>query len=192
MILIIDNYDSFTYNLLQSIGKLGMAVQVVRNNTITIKEIQKLAPKCIIISPGPGSPNESGISTEVINLFAHTIPILGVCLGHQIIAQISGAQITRAPVPIHGKTSLIYHNSQGLFRNIANPFVATRYHSLAIQPLSLPVNLVATAWTDQGIIMACQHKEYPLLQGIQFHPESLWTIQGVNILLNFLESDCLI
>ena len=189
MILIIDNYDSFTYNLVQCIGELGLTVKVIRNNITKIQDIQALSPKAIIISPGPGSPNESGICMEIINLFSPTIPILGVCLGHQIIAQMSGANIVRAPVPIHGKTSLIYHNNKGLFENIANPFTATRYHSLAIEPMKLPKNLIATAWSEQGIIMGCEDKRYPLLTGIQFHPESLWTAEGKNILLNFLKSN---
>ena len=189
MILIIDNYDSFTYNLVQYIGELGLTVKVVRNNLTNIQKIKDLSPKAIIISPGPGSPDESGICMEIINLFSPTIPILGVCLGHQIIAQMSGANIVRAPVPIHGKTSLIYHNNKGLFENITNPFPATRYHSLAIEPVNLPKNLIATAWSDQGIIMGCEDKRYPSLTGIQFHPESLWTAEGKNLLLNFLGSN---
>ena len=189
MILIIDNYDSFTYNLVQCIGELGLRVKVLRNNMVSIQDIKALSPKSIIISPGPGSPDESGICMEIINLFSTTIPILGVCLGHQIIAQMSGANIVRAPVPIHGKTSLIYHNSKGLFRNITNPFPATRYHSLAVEPINIPYSLITTAWSDQGIIMGCEDTRYPLLTGIQFHPESLWTTEGKNILLNFLQLD---
>nr|YP_009628542.1 anthranilate synthase component II [Acrochaetium secundatum]QBX88325.1 anthranilate synthase component II [Acrochaetium secundatum] len=189
MILIIDNYDSFTYNLVQYIGELGLKVKVVRNNIVSLQEIQTLSPKSIIISPGPGSPGQSGICIEVIKLFSAKVPILGVCLGHQIIAQMSGANIVRAPVPIHGKTSLIYHNGKGLFKNITNPFTATRYHSLAIEPVNLPYNLITTAWSDQGVIMGCGDTRYPLLTGIQFHPESLWTTEGKNILLNFLKLD---
>lgn len=186
MILIIDNYDSFTYNLVQCIGELGFHMKVVRNNSITISEIQYLSPSAIIISPGPGSPDESGISLEVISVFSKTVPILGVCLGHQSIAKILGAQIVRAPIPIHGKTSLIYHDNKGLFYNITNPFVATRYHSLTIYPCDIPDNLVVTAWSEKGVIMGCEDKRYPLLKGIQFHPESLWTMEGRQIVLNFL------
>jgi anthranilate synthase component II len=186
MILVIDNYDSFTYNLVQCIGELDLQVKVVRNNNITINEIKDISPSSIIISPGPGSPDKSGISLEVIRIFSQTIPILGVCLGHQSIAKIFGAQIMKSPIPIHGKTSLIYHDNKGLFSDIINPFIATRYHSLTICPNGIPDNLVITAWSDRGVIMACKHKKYPFLQGIQFHPESLWTMEGKKILLNFL------
>jgi len=188
MILVIDNYDSFTYNLVQCIGELGLQFKVVRNNEITVDEIKYLSPSSIVISPGPGSPSESGISLEVIKIFSSSIPILGVCLGHQSIAHIFGAQIMRAQVPVHGKTSLIYHDNKGLFSGIVNPFIATRYHSLTICPDNIPPNLVVTAWSERGVIMACRHKRYPLLQGIQFHPESLWTMEGQTILINFLRT----
>jgi anthranilate synthase component II len=186
VILIIDNYDSFTYNLVQYVGDLGFISRVVRNDSFTLEEVRLLNPSHIIISPGPGLPNSSGISLSIIKYFPKSIPILGVCLGHQSIGLIYGANINHAPIPIHGKTSLVYHNKKGLFSSIVNPFIATRYHSLIIDNCNLPPQLTITAWTDDGLIMACGHKLYPLLQGIQFHPESLWTVQGKRILQNFL------
>jgi anthranilate synthase component II len=186
VILIIDNYDSFTYNIVQYVGDLGFISKVVRNDFFTIKQVKKLSPSHIIISPGPGLPHTSGISLNIIKHFAENIPILGICLGHQSIGLIYGANIIHSSWPVHGKTSLIYHNRQGLFSNINKPFVATRYHSLIISHYNLPEQLKITAWTDNGIIMACEHKVYPLLKGIQFHPESLWTTQGKKILQNFL------
>ena len=145
-----------------------------------------LKPSAIIISPGPGSPYDAGISLNIIELLASNIPILGVCLGHQSIGHLFGGKIVRASLPVHGKTSLIYHDSKDLFATVANPLVATRYHSLIIDDQLLDQNLIITAWTDQGIIMGCKHKQYPLVHGIQFHPESLWTIEGKTILNNFL------
>jgi anthranilate synthase/aminodeoxychorismate synthase-like glutamine amidotransferase len=186
VILIIDNYDSFTYNLVQYVGDLGFISKVVRNDFFTIEQVKKLSPSHIIISPGPGLPYTAGISLPVIKYFAKNIPILGVCLGHQSIGLIYGAHIVHSPLPIHGKISLIYHNNEGLFFNMAKPFFATRYHSLIISQYNLPEQLKITAWTDDGLIMACEHKTYPLLKGIQFHPESLWTTQGKKILQNFL------
>jgi anthranilate synthase component II len=186
VILIIDNYDSFTYNIVQYVGDLGFISKVVRNDFFTIKHVKELSPSHIIISPGPGLPHTSGISLNIIKHFAENIPILGICLGHQSIGLIYGANIIHSSWPVHGKTSLIYHNRQGLFSNINKPFVATRYHSLIISHYNLPEQLKITAWTDNGIIMACEHKVYPLLKGIQFHPESLWTTQGKKILQNFL------
>nr|SCW22887.1 Anthranilate synthase component II [Nemalion sp. H.1444] len=187
MILIIDNYDSFTYNLEQVIGEFGISTQVVRNDMISIEEVLDLSPASIIISPGPGSPLDSGVSMDLIKALASQIPILGVCLGHQAIASIFGCDIIHSPEPIHGKTSLIYHDSKGLFDHISNPFTGTRYHSLTINSLSISDQILATAWTDSGTIMACQHKYFPKLQGIQFHPESLWTNQGKQLLYNFVE-----
>jgi anthranilate synthase component II len=187
VILIIDNYDSFTYNLVQCIGNLGFEVNVARNNTISLEEVESFSPQAIIISPGPGTPNNSGVSLDIIKAFSKKIPILGVCLGHQSIGQFFGASIIHAPKPIHGKTSLIYHDSKGLFANISNPFIATRYHSLIVKQINIPLELAITAWTDRGIIMGCYHKNYPMLSGIQFHPESLWTTEGKQILSNFLE-----
>lgn len=187
MILIIDNYDSFTYNLVQYLGECGTEVKVIRNNLVTSQQINKLKPEAIIISPGPGSPGDSGASLEIIKHFAHIFPILGVCLGHQAIGHIYGASIVHAPLPIHGKTSLVYHNSKGLFANISNPFVAARYHSLIIDQREIPSQLSITAWSNKGVIMGCSHKDYPMLEGIQFHPESLWTIEGKQIVKNFVE-----
>jgi anthranilate synthase/aminodeoxychorismate synthase-like glutamine amidotransferase len=186
VILIIDNYDSFTYNLVQYVGDLGFISKVLRNDCCTIKQVKNISPSHIIISPGPGSPHTAGISLLIIKYFAKNIPVLGVCLGHQSIGLIYGANIIHSPLPVHGKTSLIYHNSQSLFFNITKPFFATRYHSLIIDHNNLPEQLKITAWTDNGIIMACEHKIYPFLKGIQFHPESLWTTQGKKILQNFL------
>lgn len=186
MIVIIDNYDSFTHNLVQYSGELGYKVQVLRNDNTSIKEIQRLNPTHIIISPGPGSPKEAGISLNVISSFASSIPILGVCLGHQSIGEIYGGKITKLKIPIHGKTSWIYHQKQSIFHNVPNPFKAIRYHSLIINRNNLPECLKITALTEDGIIMGCEHKDYSNLQGIQFHPESLWTEQGQTILKNFL------
>nr|YP_010873080.1 Anthranilate synthase component II [Nemalion vermiculare]WGV34385.1 Anthranilate synthase component II [Nemalion vermiculare] len=187
MILIIDNYDSFTYNLEQAIGEFGISTRVVRNDMISVDEVSDMSPRSIIISPGPGSPSDSGVSLDLIQRLAHRVPILGVCLGHQAIASMFGCDIVHSPEPIHGKTSLIYHDSKGLFDCVPNPFIGTRYHSLTINPLDISENILATAWTDSGVIMACQHKDFPKLQGIQFHPESLWTSQGKQLLCNFVE-----
>ena len=186
VILIIDNYDSFTYNLVQYVGDLGFVSQVERNDSFTIEQVQKINPSHIIISPGPGLPHSSGISLSIIKYLAKYIPILGVCLGHQSIGLVYGANVNYAPFPIHGKTSLVYHRGIGLFAGIINPFIAARYHSLIIDYNELPSNLMITAWTDDGLIMACEHKLYSSLEGIQFHPESLWTLQGKTILRNFL------
>nr|YP_009628748.1 anthranilate synthase component II [Balbiania investiens]QBX88531.1 anthranilate synthase component II [Balbiania investiens] len=186
MILIIDNYDSFTYNLVQYIGTMGFKVEVLRNDAINLQVIKHLEPSHIIISPGPGYPDNSGISLHLIKYFAKNIPILGVCLGHQSIGHIYGAKIIHAPFPIHGKVSLIYHDGRGLFFDLKNPFAATRYHSLIIGQLNLPRELTITAWTSEGIIMGCQNSIYPKLYGIQFHPESLWTLEGRKLLSNFL------
>lgn len=186
MITIIDNYDSFTYNLMQYVGELGHQVTIIRNDSVCIKEITELNPSHIIISPGPGSPKEVGSSLRVISSFASKIPILGVCLGHQSIGYIYGGKIKRLQKPMHGKRSLIYHYEQELFKTIPNPFQATRYHSLIIDKDHLPKELEITASTREGLIMGCKHKKYPYLQGIQFHPESLWTEKGKTIIQNFL------
>nr|YP_009244673.1 anthranilate synthase component 2 [Pyropia pulchra]AMK96915.1 anthranilate synthase component 2 [Pyropia pulchra] len=187
MILIIDNYDSFTYNLAQCVGELGYNVLVCRNDEIDIATIKNLNPQKIIISPGPGRPSESGISLDVISAFSNSIPILGVCLGHQSIGYLNGGSIIKVPEIMHGKTSEIYHNNEDLFRRIPNPFIATRYHSLIIDNMNFPISLDITAWTKNNIIMACRHKHNPMLRGIQFHPESLWTLYGKQLLSNFLE-----
>lgn len=191
MILMIDNYDSFTYNVVQYLAELNADVQVYRNDEITVAEIEKMAPEKIVISPGPCTPNEAGISVEVIEHFATQIPILGICLGHQSIGQAFGAEIIRAKQVMHGKTSLIYHNNTGVFEGLSNPFEATRYHSLVIDQESLPECLELVAWTQnaQGSvdeIMGVCHKQLKV-EGVQFHPESILTQQGHDLLNNFLK-----
>jgi len=186
MILMIDNYDSFTYNLVQYLGELGKAIKVFRNDKITISKIKKLKPKQIVISPGPGRPENAGISVKVIKEFAGIVPILGVCLGHQCIGQLYGGRIVGAKRLMHGKTSLIYHNKKTIFKGIRSPFEATRYHSLIIQRKSLPKELEIIAETRDKEIMGIKHKELPLW-GVQFHPESILTKQGKHILANFLK-----
>ena len=185
MILIIDNYDSFTYNLYQYIAEFGVEVNVVRNDKITLEEIKDLSPNKIVISPGPCTPDKAGISNDVISAFGSTIPTLGVCLGHQCIGQSYGSVVGGAGEIMHGKTSLINHNGEGLFKGIPNPFKAIRYHSLMIYKETLPDELEVTAWTDNGIVMGIRHKSYPV-QGIQFHPESIMTEFGKEILSNFI------
>jgi para-aminobenzoate synthetase component 2 len=185
MILMIDNYDSFTYNLVQYLGELGAEVIVFRNDRITIPEIERLAPERIVISPGPCTPREAGISIEVIKHFAGKVPILGVCLGHQAIGAAFGGRIVRAKNLMHGKTSMIYHDGKTIFEGIPNPFEATRYHSLVIEKESLPQELIITAWTEDGEIMGVRHKRY-VIEGVQFHPESILTKHGHDILRNFL------
>nr|AKE98961.1 anthranilate synthase component II [Bangia fuscopurpurea] len=189
MILIIDNYDSFTYNLAQCVGELGYDVLVCRNDEIDIMKIKTINPEKIIISPGPGKPSDSGISLDVISILAASIPILGVCLGHQTIGYINGGSIIKVPQIMHGKTSQIYHNSDDLFKKLPNPFTATRYHSLIIDNLNFPHDLDVTAWTENNLVMACRHKKHTMLRGIQFHPESLWTVDGQQLLKNFLDSN---
>lgn len=185
MLLMIDNYDSFTYNLVQYLGQLGQDIRVVRNDQISLDEIEQMAPDQIVISPGPGSPTEAGISTAVIQRFAGKIPILGVCLGHQSIGQVFGGQVVRAPRLMHGKTSEIQHDGRGLFQGITEPFTATRYHSLIVDGETLPPCLEITATTTEGEIMGLRHKEYAV-EGVQFHPESLLTQHGMLMLENFL------
>lgn len=190
MILMIDNYDSFTYNLVQYFGELGADIKVVRNDEITIEQIAALAPEKIVISPGPCTPNEAGVSVETIKTFAGKIPLLGVCLGHQSIGQAFGGKVIRAPFVMHGKTSPVYHSNAGVFRGLNNPFQATRYHSLVIEKESLPECLEITAWTqnDDGSmaeIMGVKHKTLAV-EGVQFHPESILTEQGHELLRNFL------
>ncbi|MBU3958966.1 MAG: aminodeoxychorismate/anthranilate synthase component II [Candidatus Omnitrophica bacterium] len=186
MILMVDNYDSFTYNLVQYLGALGEDIKVFRNDKITISQIKKLRPKRIVISPGPGRPEDAGISCEVIREFKDEIPILGVCLGHQCLGFVFGARIIGAARLMHGKTSWIYHNKRTIFKSIPNPFEATRYHSLIVEKKTLPECLEITAWTKEGEIMGLKHKGYPLW-GVQFHPESILTKTGKNILANFLK-----
>ena len=185
MILLIDNYDSFTYNLYQYLSELGAQVTVERNDKITIKEIENLNPDRIVISPGPCTPKEAGISNEVVKIFGVRVPVLGVCLGHQCIGFSFGGIVDRAGEIIHGKTSEIFHDGKGVLRNIQNPFQAIRYHSLVVFKESLPECLEISAWTDNGLIMGLRHREYPV-EGVQFHPESILTPSGKDILRNFL------
>nr|YP_009244552.1 anthranilate synthase component 2 [Agarophyton chilense]AMK96794.1 anthranilate synthase component 2 [Agarophyton chilense]ASP44689.1 anthranilate synthase component II [Agarophyton chilense]UAD84276.1 anthranilate synthase component II [Agarophyton chilense] len=187
MILVIDNYDSFTQNLVQSLGELGVSICTMRNDEISLSYISQYNPTHIVLSPGPGNPINSGISLQVISAYANTIPILGVCLGHQAIGYVYGAKISKLEHPVHGKLSQISHNSQDLFSGLSNPFLATRYHSLFINANNLPNDLEVTAWTHDRVIMACRHKKYRLLRGIQFHPESLWTTEGQSIINNFIQ-----
>ncbi len=185
MILMIDNYDSFTYNLVQYLGELGAVIKVYRNDKITIPQIKKMAPEKIVISPGPGRPEDAGISCQLIRELSGKIPILGVCLGHQAIGYVFGARIIRAKKLMHGKTSPIYHDNKGIFKGLPNPFEATRYHSLLVESRSLPKILQVCAWTKDKEIMGLRHKELPLW-GVQFHPESILTKEGKDLLLNFL------
>ena len=186
MVLVIDNYDSFTYNLVQYLGELGADPQVYRNDEITIDQISKMNPSHILISPGPGRPESAGISIDVIKEFSGKIPILGVCLGHQAIGYAFGGKIIRAKELMHGKTSMIEHDNREIFRNIENPFEATRYHSLVIERTTIPECLEVTAETKDHEIMGVRHKEFPLW-GVQFHPESILTTSGKSILKNFLD-----
>ena len=185
MILLIDNYDSFTYNLVQYLGELGAKLTVYRNDKITINGIKKLKPTHIVISPGPGRPEDAGISNKVIKEFSSRLPILGVCLGHQCIAQVFGGKVIRAKRLMHGKTSLVYHNRKGIFKGIRSPFEATRYHSLIVERKSLPKSLEIIAQTKEKEIMGIKHKDYPLW-GVQFHPESILTKEGKRLLKNFM------
>jgi len=191
MLLMIDNYDSFTYNIVQYLCELGAEVEVHRNDEITIEEIQKLAPQKIVISPGPCTPDEAGISLDVVREFGGTIPLLGICLGHQSIGQAFGGKVIRAEDVMHGKTSMIHHGEKGVFHGLPNPFEATRYHSLIVEKASLPDCLEVTAWTETDgtpqEIMGLRHKDLPI-EGVQFHPESIMTPQGHDLLNNFLKT----
>lgn len=186
MILVIDNYDSFTYNLVQYLGELGADLKVYRNDKITLSDIKRMAPEKMIISPGPGEPKDAGISEEAVAIFGKSIPVLGVCLGHQAIGEVFGGRIVQAKKLMHGKTSLIYHNKKGVFKGLENPFEATRYHSLLVERKSLPECLEITAKTKSGEIMGLKHKKYPVY-GVQFHPESILTGNGKKLLENFLK-----
>lgn len=189
MILLIDNYDSFTYNLVQRFGEIdpNLAMKVVRNDQITLDEIAAARPEKIIVSPGPCTPAEAGISKSVIERFSPEIPILGVCLGHQCIGEVFGGQVVRADRIMHGKTSMIHHDGAGVYRGLSNPFEATRYHSLVIKPGTLSDDFIISAWTDQDEIMGVRHRRYPL-EGVQFHPESFLTSEGTMLLTNFLKA----
>lgn len=193
MIIVIDNYDSFTYNLVQYLGELGAEfpvaseIQVFRNDQISLEQIRKLKPDGVVISPGPGRPEDAGISLDLIQQLGETLPILGVCLGHQSIGQVFGGQIVFAPELMHGKTSQVSHTGVGIFRGLDNPLTATRYHSLVIDRLTCPDVLEITAWVEDGTIMGVRHRNYPHVEGVQFHPESVLTSSGKQLLRNFLE-----
>lgn len=185
MILVIDNYDSFTYNLVQYLGELGATLQVFRNDQVTLEEARALNPSHIVVSPGPGTPEQGGVSNEVIREMYRDTPILGVCLGHQCMGSVFGGVVTRAPRLMHGKTSRVFHRGQGIFQGLPNPFEAGRYHSLIVQE-PLPESLVVTAFTDQGEVMGLQHATAPMF-GVQFHPESVLTPNGKQVLKNFMD-----
>jgi anthranilate synthase/aminodeoxychorismate synthase-like glutamine amidotransferase len=185
MLLMIDNYDSFTYNLVQYLGELGEDIRVIRNDKTTVEDIEELAPELIVISPGPCTPKEAGISVNVVKYFAGKIPILGVCLGHQSIGAAFGGEIIGAPKLMHGKTSIIHHDGRTVYNGLPEPFEATRYHSLIIERESLPECFEISAWTEEGEIMGVRHREY-LVEGVQFHPESILTKVGKDLLKNFL------
>ena len=193
MILVIDNYDSFTYNIVQYLGELGAKlpvaadIQVYRNDQISIDQIRTLQPDGVVISPGPKRPEDAGISLELIQNLGSTLPILGVCLGHQSIGQVFGGNIVSAPMLMHGKTSQVHHTGVGVFAGLENPFTATRYHSLVIDRQTCPDILEITAWVDDGTIMGVRHRNYPHIEGVQFHPESILTSSGKQLLQNFLE-----
>ncbi len=187
MLLLIDNYDSFTYNLYQYLSELGADVHVYRNDQVSIDEIESISPDQIVISPGPCTPSEAGLSCQIIKTFGPYIPMLGVCLGHQAIGQTYGGNVLQAPKPMHGKTSLMYHACQGVFRNLPIPFEANRYHSLIVDRSTLPTELEITAETADGLIMGLRHCTYPV-EGVQFHPESIMTPIGKDLLRNFLTS----
>lgn len=187
MILLIDNYDSFTYNLYQYVAELGYDCKVIRNDEIPVEDIAKLNPTHIILSPGPGTPKQAGMTLDVIRMYKGKIPLLGVCLGHQSIGEAFGGDVVHAPVLMHGKTSLIYHNATGVFLNLPSPFRATRYHSLIVKEETLPAELEITARTDDGLIMGLKHRHLNI-HGVQFHPESILTEHGKHLLSNFLEA----
>jgi anthranilate synthase/aminodeoxychorismate synthase-like glutamine amidotransferase len=184
-VLLVDNYDSFTYNLYQYLGELGADTTVVRNDALTVEAVLARNTDRIVISPGPGTPDQAGISLELVRAAGGRVPVLGVCLGHQALGQAYGGRVVRAPAPMHGKTSEIHHDGRGLFRGLPNPFTATRYHSLVVERASLPACLELTAWTADGLVMGLRHREHALL-GVQFHPESILTAPGKELLRNFL------
>jgi anthranilate synthase/aminodeoxychorismate synthase-like glutamine amidotransferase len=185
MLIVIDNYDSFTYNLVQYLGELGAELSVYRNDAITPDEVERLAPAGIVVSPGPGTPRDAGVSIPVIRRFAERIPILGVCLGHQAIGEVFGGVVERGPVPVHGKTAWIYHDGRGVFTGLPNPFEATRYHSLVVRRADLPACLEVSAESGDRLVMGLRHRELPV-EGVQFHPESILTVPGKALLGNFL------
>ena len=186
MILMIDNYDSFTYNVVQYLGELGADIKVYRNDKISVSEIEKLNPERIVVSPGPCTPDKAGISMEVVKTFSGKVPILGICLGHQSLVQAYGGKIVKAKKLMHGKTSMVHHDGKTMFKDLENPFVATRYHSLIVESATLPDCFEVSAWTDEDEIMGVRHKEI-FLEGVQFHPESILTKCGKDLLNNFLQ-----
>jgi len=186
VILLVDNYDSFTYNLYQYLGELGADTRVIRNDELSVDEALALRPERIVISPGPGTPDQSGITLDVIRQAAGRLPLLGVCLGHQALGQAFGGRVVRAPKLMHGKTSEVRHDGRTVFAGLPDPFTATRYHSLVVAPDSVPECLEVSAWTDDGVVMGLRHREYPM-EGVQFHPESILTTAGKDLLRNFLE-----
>ncbi|MEN9229572.1 MAG: aminodeoxychorismate/anthranilate synthase component II [Thermostichus sp. DG02_5_bins_236] len=187
VLVVIDNYDSFTYNLVQYLGELGVDLQVFRNDHLSVAQLKHMQPEAVVISPGPGRPEDAGISLDLIRELGPVLPILGVCLGHQCIGQVYGGRIVRAPELMHGKTSQIYHQGLGVFEGLSQPFTATRYHSLVIEPTTCPAELEVTAQTHEGMIMGVRHRHYPHIQGVQFHPESILTGEGKRLLSNFLQ-----
>ena len=185
MILLIDNYDSFTFNLVHYLGELGETCHVIRNDALSVDDALALKPHAIVLSPGPCSPDEAGICCDLIAAAAGKVPVFGVCLGHQSIGQVFGAQVVRAPVPMHGKISPVFHDGKDVFAGVPSPFKATRYHSLTLEPASIPPELEVTAWTEDGVIMGVRHRTYPI-SGVQFHPESIASEYGHDLLRNFL------
>jgi anthranilate synthase component II len=186
-LLVVDNYDSFTYNLVQYLGELGETPVVVRNDALTLAEVAAMAPLGVVISPGPCTPSEAGISTDLVRELGPELPVLGVCLGHQCIGEAYGANIVRAPRVMHGKLSAIHHDGRGVFAGLSDPFTATRYHSLVIDPTTVPLGLEVTARTDDGVIMGVRHRDHPV-EGVQFHPESILTEGGHQLLRNFIQA----
>ncbi len=186
MILVVDNYDSFTYNLVQYLGELGAVLEVVRNDAVDVETVAAMKPERVVISPGPGTPDDAGISLDVIRKLGGSTPILGVCLGHQAIGQAFGGTVARAGAQMHGKTSAIRHDGRGVFAGLSNPFTATRYHSLAVLRDTVPDGLEVSAWAEDGEIMGLRHRRFPI-EGVQFHPESILTVEGKRLLRNFLE-----
>ncbi len=188
MVLVIDNYDSFTYNLVQLIGGLGAKVEVFRNDAITVEQALAMRPSHLVVSPGPGRPSGAGVSMAMIEAFAETTPVLGVCLGHQAIAEVFGGRVVAAPTLMHGKVSPVFHNATGVFRELGNPFIATRYHSLAVDEATLPDRLEVSAWTEDGVIMGLR-VQGTRVEGVQFHPESILTTEGKRLVDSFLRGD---
>jgi anthranilate synthase component II len=186
MILVVDNYDSFTYNLVQYLGELGATLDVVRNDAVTAADVAAMKPERVVISPGPGTPRDAGISVDVIRTLGASTPILGVCLGHQAIGEAFGATVARARTQMHGKTSAVSHDGRGVFAGLPSPFTATRYHSLVVLKDTVPPDLEVTAWAEDGEVMGVRHRRHPI-EGVQFHPESILTVEGKRLLRNFLE-----